>query len=248
MISRIREHLASNLVGYLALFVALGGTSAYAVNQLSGEEIKKRSISGNRLKKNTVGGGEIKESKLGQVPKATSARTAGSAGSATTAESANTANSANTATSATTAGNANAFSGLGPGAFLRYGSTIPSGTTVSGVFADVDHGPDTNQAEVGVSFPLPAPADLAFTQVNFAPGHEAQTGDEDPTCTGTVGAPSAPAGKVCLYVADLLADANSANGQYLQGGQASRLGFEVMATRTGGAPALARGTWAYTAP
>jgi hypothetical protein len=36
MISRVRAHIRTNVVGYLALFVALGGTGAYAASELIG--------------------------------------------------------------------------------------------------------------------------------------------------------------------------------------------------------------------
>jgi hypothetical protein len=47
------------VVAYLALFVALGGTS-FAVKRLDGQDIAKRSIPGNRLKKDSVGTAEVK--------------------------------------------------------------------------------------------------------------------------------------------------------------------------------------------
>jgi hypothetical protein len=39
---------------------------------------------------------------------------------------------------------------------------------------------------------------LTAATVNFAP--DAVTNDEDASCTGTATAPSAPAGKVCVYI------------------------------------------------
>jgi hypothetical protein len=61
------------VVAYLALFVALGGTSIAAKSALDGDSIKKRSIPGNRLKKNGVGTKEVKgllakDFKAGQLP------------------------------------------------------------------------------------------------------------------------------------------------------------------------------------
>jgi len=47
----------------MALFIALGGTS-YAVAQINGDQILKRSIDGSKLKVNDVGAKEIRESGL----------------------------------------------------------------------------------------------------------------------------------------------------------------------------------------
>ncbi len=51
------------VVACMALFIALGGTS-YAVSQINGDQILKRSIDGSKLKVNDVGAKEIKESGL----------------------------------------------------------------------------------------------------------------------------------------------------------------------------------------
>jgi hypothetical protein len=79
MRSRIRRHLRTNAIAYLALFAALGGT-AYAASQINGRTIVKESIPGNRLKHNTVKGPQVKESSLKRVPKAKNANTIGGVG------------------------------------------------------------------------------------------------------------------------------------------------------------------------
>jgi hypothetical protein len=53
---------------------------------------------------------------------------------------------------------------------------------------------------VGVSLPGIANFNLHEYLVNFAPNPK--VGDGDPTCTGTVLEPTAPAGKVCLHLHD----------------------------------------------
>ncbi len=102
MAAKIAEHLRSNVIAYLALFVALSG-SAYAASHINGKTIRKHSLPGNRIKKNSVTGKQVNESKLGTVPSATSAM------SATTAD---------------TATNANALGGTPPSGF---GSGVVSG-------------------------------------------------------------------------------------------------------------------------
>ncbi len=68
------EH--ATIVAYLALFVALGGTGAYAIDKIDGEDISKRSIPGNRLEKGSVGPKEAKnllakDFKAGELPAGT---------------------------------------------------------------------------------------------------------------------------------------------------------------------------------
>jgi hypothetical protein len=179
------------------------------------------------------------------------------AANATNAENASV---ADTATSATSAANSSKFNGQGPASFLRYNSTIPSGVTIKGVFGtdESDHDTDVGNApeplpfsRAYVSFPLPAPADLTSDEINFASTPPSVAGDDDPTCTGEVDAPTAPAGKVCLY-----GDAYAATGVSglptgsgnLGQGAGSRLGFEVTVVSTTDTRAFVQGTWAYTAP
>jgi len=78
----VLRHLRSNVVAYLALFVALGGTS-YAAVAINGSKLKNRSVAGVKLKKNTLGGTEIREAALGKVPSASKADTLSVQGAAT---------------------------------------------------------------------------------------------------------------------------------------------------------------------
>jgi hypothetical protein len=99
----------ATVVAYLALFLALGGSAVAAKTAITGKQIKNStitsvdikngSISGADLKKNTLTGTQINEAKLGTVP---------------------------SATNAATAGNANTVGGLAASAFKV---TCPSGTT-----------------------------------------------------------------------------------------------------------------------
>ena len=74
MHSRFRPRLTfANVTSLLALFVALGGTGAYAVDKLDGDDIEKRSIPGDRLEKGGVQSKEVsnllaKDFKEGQLP------------------------------------------------------------------------------------------------------------------------------------------------------------------------------------
>jgi hypothetical protein len=95
----MRDRLTySNVMATIAVFVALGGTS-YAAIKISGRNVEDRSLTGKDVKKNSLTGKEIKESRLGEVPRARFATSAGTAGSASTAGSSDSANTANTANS-----------------------------------------------------------------------------------------------------------------------------------------------------
>ena len=101
-------------------------------------------------------------------------------------------------------------------------------------------------ANYSVSLPGKAPVALTSANVNFATDALAETTDDDATCTGTAAAPTAPAGKVCLYIySSTLPGVTS-----LQGFQANNLGnqaFYVSWTAAGGTDSVFL-TWAYTAP
>jgi hypothetical protein len=138
-----------------------------------------------------------------------------------------------------------------------FDSAIPSGKTVTGAWGGRYIAPQlaaNNSYLVSSSFPVKAPAPLTDAQVNVAPNTDA--GDPDPTCTGSVDNPTAPAGKVCIYI-------GSSNN-------AGVTGFKLVSPGTGGtqpadaygfivrildkgtvgntATTSAEGTWAYTAP
>jgi hypothetical protein len=119
-----------------------------------------------------------------------------------------------------------------------FAATIPSGTTVTGVWAVP--GGDGN---AGVSFPVPAPSAPGDSDVNFAADASAVTQDDDAACTGTFASPTAPAGRVCLYP-----DAIGPGVSFLAGYGLETRGFYVYALRSSTSNTAARGSWAYTAP
>jgi hypothetical protein len=123
--------------------------------------------------------------------------------------------------------------------------TIPSGQTVTGGYVfDSSTTGATGADSISISLPGVAPAALTDATVNFASGGA----DNDATCTGSAAAPTAPAGKVCIYpVVDT-------NVQDLEGFRASTLadqGFVIVfvpATATIAQDMFFDVTWAYTAP
>lgn len=124
----------SLILSILALFVAIGGTS-YAAVKINGKNIKAGTVAGKALKKNTLTGAQINESKLGVVPKAQSADSAGNANKA------NSATSAETATRADTAANAD-----------KVGGKTAAELASPAAYAYVDAGPSTISVPAEWSF------------------------------------------------------------------------------------------------
>jgi hypothetical protein len=137
-----------------------------------------------------------------------------------------------------------------------FASSIPSGTTVKGLFGDSDIATDTDESaalNIGVSFPVPAPVDLTDDNVNFAGMPNEFAADDDSTCTGTVANPTAPSGKVCIYVDGFIGKNNASLGTALNNGGpagSNKYGFIILVSGNTNNPSRAtiEGTWAYTAP
>ena len=58
------HHLRRNAVAYLALFVALGGTSFAAATVITGKDVKNSSLTGADVKNSSLTGGDVKNSSL----------------------------------------------------------------------------------------------------------------------------------------------------------------------------------------
>lgn len=58
MAKRLRRHLQSNIVGYIALLVALGGT-AYAAENIGGEDIRNGSIGSGDIRNGSLKGKDV---------------------------------------------------------------------------------------------------------------------------------------------------------------------------------------------
>jgi hypothetical protein len=145
-----------------------------------------------------------------------------------------------------------------PGTSIFNVGSIPSGVTVRGVWggrypAALTANPQENSYLLPVQFPLPAPFALSDGAVNFGSTTAGPVGDADPECTGSAAAPTAPSGKVCIYVnqatranATLTGFKLTAAGAF---SEADRFGFEVrLVNETQPGLMRAEGTWAYTAP
>jgi hypothetical protein len=269
------RHIKQNTVAWVALFVALGGTGAWAANQLVGSsDIRKNAVLSRHLKngnvkradlaKNAVNSAKVANGSLrsadfaaGQIPKGPTGNAGpqGQAGAAgATGEAGATGATGPTGPEGAPNPNADTLEGFDSDDFVRYGSVIPSGVTVRGVFGvfaqDHDSGESfTSTARTFVSLPAEAPVQLADDKVNFRPS---MGFDIDAACTGSSSAPTAPPGKVCLYEATTIGSILAADGRgssSLAGG--SKYGFEVVVTQAavlGTNGPFVSGSWAYTAP
>jgi hypothetical protein len=103
----------------------------------------------------------------------------------------------------------------------------------------------SNDVKQVVQLPGPAPSDLSDATVNFA---NAGAADADASCTGTAAAPTAPPGKVCLYLSAGQGAGTTFDGQAIPGLAGSHSGFVVHAANATLGETGAFGTWAYTAP
>lgn len=128
-------------------------------------------------------------------------------------------------------------------------SVIPSGVTVTG-YELIDQSVNGATADdvVAFKFPARAPVDLTYNKVNFADGTPGGQ-DNDPTCTGSVDVPTAPAGKVCLYV-DFSGGVERLAGEalYRQSDTGFGVQFFTPSGATHGADQFIWFSWAYRAP
>jgi hypothetical protein len=132
-----------------------------------------------------------------------------------------------------------------------FSSSVPSGSTVRGSWGAAGDPSADNFFEVGVSLPVPAPVPMEDVRMGAGTPH---ANSPDPTCTGTAHEPTAPRGKVCVYVlpnsvhvATTGIDATSMDGSATS--QSDRFGFLISVAADAANHGIeAYGTWAYTAP
>jgi hypothetical protein len=221
------------VVGLTALFVALGGTGYAAV------VLPAHSVGTRQLKRNAVVSSKVRDFSLlrrdfkrGQLPRGPQ----GPAGP----------RGATGATGATGPAGASAP------------NPLPSGQTIRGAIGGDFHAFDNSASDFGVdaTFPIPAPVGVSDSDVfvNVANWQDAggqtapTTTDTSAGCTGTPANPTAPPGKVCIYVSGADHAFNLAGDSVLFGTEASKYGFKLKwdASQTG--DTFVDATWAYTAP
>jgi hypothetical protein len=137
-------------------------------------------------------------------------------------------------------------------------SPVPSGQTIHGAVGGDFHAFDATASDFGVDVTLPIPAanDLAdgdvFVNIDGWQDAGSQsaptTSDGNAGCTGTPAAPTAPAGKVCIYVSGSDHASNLAGDSVLFGTGASPYGFKLKWDASVAGDTFVDATWAYKAP
>jgi hypothetical protein len=132
---------------------------------------------------------------------------------------------------------------------------VPAGKTIRGVIGVGHTATAGNQRiEIDQQLPIPAAAALkdddvyvSLTGFTSSGGVQPTTADTNAGCTGSATAPTAPAGKVCVYVA---AGENAAGIRGLGvGATGSAYGFKLSwDTQASGSRSYVDATYAYTAP
>lgn len=125
-----------------------------------------------------------------------------------------------------------------PGNPAAYPSILPSGRTEVGVYSARESAAATgNAVSAAISFPIPLAASPSV--VTFGP---------DPTCTGSVIAPTAPRGALCIYPGQTVNAAEFATDDEGNVGSASPEGAGVQVIASGAGDTIEQGAWAVTAP
>jgi hypothetical protein len=146
-------------------------------------------------------------------------------------------------------------------------STLRSGVTVRGVvggdfegFAAQAGGPCEDNCDWGVDASLPFPAPVGLTDATVlvdtslcladCPGISADGTESGSagTCLGSLTTPTAPAGKVCIYVAGAANAVELAGYSVMPGTGSSKYGFKLKWVSTTADDSFVDAVWAYTAP
>ena len=135
---------------------------------------------------------------------------------------------------------------------------VPHGKTLRGAIGADYHAFDNTASDFGVdmTMPMSAPVGLSDDDVfvnvlhwQNAGGQTAPTTtDTNPGCTGTPENPTAPGGKVCIYVSGADHAFNLAGYSVLFGTGASKYGFKLKWDASQVGDTFVDATWAYTAP
>jgi hypothetical protein len=67
MLGRVRAHFMRQPVAYLALFVALGGTGAYAADTIGSDDVINNSLLSEDVQNGTLGGVDLRENTIGSA-------------------------------------------------------------------------------------------------------------------------------------------------------------------------------------
>jgi hypothetical protein len=217
----------------IAVFLVLGGASALAAAQLGKntvgtKQLKKNAVVSSKVRNNSLTGADIKASTLGTVPSATNAA------------------HANAADSAATAGNAVQLGGANASSYQRFGATLPSGQSESGVWGSgIEAAAPGEGWRPTMQFPIPLSTGLDGSHTIYVPGASA---------THCPGAGHADPGYLCVYEAvnlnaNIPENENIYNPESFNGPPGTGAhGFSIFLTAESSGDAILQGTWTVTAP
>ena len=219
MAGNFRSHVRSNVIGYLALFVALSGTAWAATeldkNEVKSKHIKNRGVKTKDLANNAVTSPKVADGSLlgedfaaGQLPQ----------------------------------GPQGDVGPRGPQGEPGRSALEPlrSGEAVYGTWAMKNETASAVSRAEAVSLPIPAPVPITTARAHV------DGFDESGECAGSAANPTATPGDACVYVSYSSGVTNAAGDAVTNLPNGSLHGFEI--SMSGGNFWEARGTWAYTSP
>lgn len=214
----LRRPTYSGVASTLALAIALSTGGAYAAGQVKTSDLANNAVTSTKIKNGAVGSADLASNSVSSTKIKNGSIAAGDLQSGV-----------NTVLRAGQ-----------PGAPLR------SGTKLTGSFYDYDKtGADGGYLVMNADFGGLTPSSLTDATVNFAPDSSDLTSDDDPTCTGSFVAPTAPAGKVCVYVGNI-SGLTGVDGETWSSSDVARRAFYVYGAKTANATFSFYATWAYT--
>jgi hypothetical protein len=244
MSGRLRNHLTyANVVASLALFIALGGVSYAAVklpkNSVGAPQIMRNAVTGNKVKDGSLTAKDFSSALLSSLKSVTGA--AGAPGAAGPK------GDTGAKGEPGAAGAPGARGETGPRGVSAW-DVIPSGESVTGAFEYDSVANVSGDFRTYMKLPARAPVPLTSTTVNFAADASAITTDDDPACTGTLAAPTAPAGKVCIYFNNAAGDSSGMSARPTLNNETGAFTVSWNDSATTNSDVFAYGSWTYTAP
>ncbi len=233
----ITNHIKSNVVSYLALFLALAGSS-YAAVSITGKEVRDSSLSGRDVRNSSLTTRDVRDQSLlardfraGELP-ASAQGAQGAKGDPGPQGPPGPKGDPGVKGDRGETGPPGPFPGV-----------LPSGATLRGAYAlfgNADGPSDFAGGSISFGFVL-ASAPMA----HFI----ALSGTAGPDCPGTASAPAAKPGHLCVYEGQNINTAGLAIGDLLSGSSSIRpFGASIVARSSGIGTFLTRGSWAVTAP
>lgn len=226
---KLRTRLTyANVMATIAVFLAVGGTS-YAALKITGKQVVDHSLTGGDIRDASLTTRQIKDRSLLAKDFKTGQLRAGAQGPQGAK------------------GDAGAPGSTGPRGVSAF-DPLPSGKTIVSTDYFAYDTPATVHVQLrSVAFPMRVPVGVDSSTVNFAPDGMAATTDDDPTCTGSYANPTAPAGKVCIYILGLDKISN-VTGEGSLTPSLQGLSFYVQFTPLPNSAIYGFWSWAYTAP